>query len=153
MTRLTTRSCGVRLFGVLIVVGAFLARTDLMRAQPGDTSASQSIEALLAAKAQRTAAQRKLSSHLLDMVGSPQSQASERGERRQAEPVMVDIRADVTPAVLERIRSLGGTVLNSVPKYRAIRARLPLTALEPLATLEAVQSIRPAEQAQTHEGE
>ena len=59
---------------------------------------------------------------------------------------MVDIRADVTPAVLARIQSLGGTVVNSVPKYRAIRARLPLTALEPLATLEAVQFIRPADQ-------
>ena len=32
----------------------------------------------------------------------------------------VDIRADVTPAVLARIRDLGGTVLSSIPKYRAI---------------------------------
>ena len=65
--------------------------------------------------------------------------------------VTVDIRADVTPAVLARIRDLGGTLLNSVPKYRAIRARLPLSALEPLARLEAVQFIRPADQPITHQ--
>ena len=62
---------------------------------------------------------------------------------------MVDIRADVTPEVLARIRDLGGTVINSVPRYRAIRARLPLSAVEPLATLDAVQTIRPADQAVT----
>ena len=76
--------------------------------------------------------------------------------RRQApvevaadETVMVDILADVTPEVLARIRSLGGTVINSVPKYRGIRARLPLAAVEPLAGLDAVQSIHPADQAVT----
>ena len=60
---------------------------------------------------------------------------------------MVDIRADVTPAVLARIRALGGTVINSVARYRAIRARLPLEAVEKLATLDAIQSIRPADEA------
>ena len=63
--------------------------------------------------------------------------------------VTVDIRADVTPEVLGRIRALGGTVINSVPRYRAIRARLPLVAVQPLAALSAVQSIRPADQAVT----
>ena len=52
-----------------------------------------------------------------------------------------------TSLVLARIRSLGGTVINSVPKYRAIRARLPLSAVETLATLDAVKSIRPADEA------
>ncbi len=116
----------------------------LIRAQPSDTPASQSIDALLAAKAQRTPAQRKLSSHLLDAWRAVQDQSAVDAL------VTVDIRADVTPAVLERIQTLGGTVLNSVPKYRAIRARLPLSALEPLATLDAVQLVRPADQAQTH---
>ena len=119
-------------------------------AQPGGTlpqTTEQQIEALLIQKAQRTAAQRKLSSHLLD------AWRTGRGQPAADEWVTVDIRADVTPAVLERIETLGGTVLNSVPKYRAIRARLPLTALESLATLDAVQSIRPADQAQTRGSE
>ena len=62
---------------------------------------------------------------------------------------MVDIRADVTPTVLKRLRDLGGTVINSVPKYRAIRAQLPLASVARLAALDLVQSIRPADQAVT----
>ncbi len=150
------------LLGAVVAVGAVLVWADLSRAQP----ASQSIASILEAKAQRTPAQRKLSSQLLDATGS--AQPSEGVARRQAPGagvkdkqapttdvedavVTVDIRADVTPAVLARIQDLGGTVLSSVPKYRAIRAQLPFSALEPLATLEAVQSIRPADQPITHQ--
>ena len=61
----------------------------------------------------------------------------------------VDIQADVTPAVLARIRTLGGTVIDSVPQYRAIRAQLPLGSVARLAALAAVQSIRPADEAVT----
>ena len=115
----------------------------------------QQIEALMAEKAQRTPAQRKVSSHLLH------AQQIQRGEPiaagvvlRQSlvEPggmVTVDIRADVTPEVLARIEALGGSLISSVPQYRAIRARLPLAAVAPLAELDAVQSIRPADQAVT----
>ena len=110
------------------------------------------IEALLAEKAQRTPAQGKVSSQLLSARQDQQYSVA----RRQApvevaadETVMVDILADVTPEVLARIRSLGGTVINSVPKYRGIRAWLPLAAVEPLAGLDAVQSIHPADQAVT----
>ena len=111
------------------------------------------IKELLAAKEQRTPAQRKVISQLLDAARqsseptvSDRQQAADTDPVAEPEPVTVDIRADVTPAVLTRIRALGGTVVNSVPKYQTIRARLPLTALEPLATLEAVQFIRPADQ-------
>ena len=151
--------------------------------------AVRQIEALLAAKAQRTAAQRKVSSQLLDAAESAQlpetvesAQLPETATPRQRAPegiaqqlrgpgaaagqqagnpdgapepepeperVTVDIRADVTPAVLARIRTLGGTVINSVPKYRAIRAQLPLGSVARLASLNAVQSIRPADEAVT----
>ena len=47
------------------------------------------------------------------------------------------------------IDALGGTVINSVPKYRAIRARLPLAAVQSMAELEAIQWIRPADEAIT----
>ena len=66
-----------------------------------------------------------------------------------SETVKVDIRADVTDAVLRRILALGGTVINSVPKYRAIRATLPIVAVEQLAALDAVDFIRPADEAFT----
>ena len=127
--------------------------------------AVRQIETLLAEKAQRTSVQRKVNSQLLDAASKPPARASAeaRGQPPMSrvadlqapaevaadELVTVDIRADVTPAVLARIQSLGGTVVNSIPKYRAIRARLPLAAVEPLATLDAVQTIRVADEAVT----
>ena len=166
---MTGRRAGARgagLLGTVAAVGAILVWAGLLHAQP----AGQSITAILEAKAWRTPAQRKLSSQLLDAAGVQPSDgathwqalavevkdepAPPAGGKDEQPPtsdvedamVTVDIRADVTPAVLARIRALGGTVLNSVPKYRAIRARLPLTVLELLARLEAVQFIRPADQ-------
>ena len=64
--------------------------------------------------------------------------------------VLVDIRAEVTEAVLARIEELGGEVMNSVPGYRSIRARLPLEAVETLAELDAVSWIAPASPAVTN---
>ena len=103
----------------------------------------------LAAKEQRTAAQRKVSSQLLDARRAAVARRQATGADTADEMVTVDIRADVTPAVLERIRALGGTVINSVGRYRAIRARLPLAAVEPLAELDAIQSIRAGDKAIT----
>ena len=117
---------------------------------PGTTD--RQIKARLAAKAQRTPAQRKVSSQLLDARrAAVAARRQTKGEVVEDELVMVDIRADVTPAVLARIRALRGTVINSVARYRAIRARLPLDAVEKLATLDAIQSIRAADKAVTRD--
>ena len=132
--------------------------------EPVAARAQAQIAALLAAKAQRTPAQRKVGSRLLALAaqetlrGPPQPLPLDPeppaeplpDEGRAADDrVLVDIRADVTAEVLARIRRLGGTVINSVPRYRAIRAQLPLAALESLAALDAVRTIRPADEAQT----
>ena len=128
--------------------------------------AVRQIKAMLTTKAQRTSAQRKVSSQLLDgarsvqlpeTAGSAQQPPAPAVSARQqaadadvdAERVMVDIRADVTPAVLTRIRELGGTVINSVPKYQAIRAQIPLRAVVMLAALDEIRTIRPADEART----
>ena len=136
-----------RLRTTLCAVLLTLVWANPLYAQPSGPS----IADILEAKARRTPAQRKLSSQLLDAAGA--AQPSDGVTRRQAptadvtdEVVTVDIRADVTKAVLARIRALGGTVINSVPKYRAIRARLPPSGLEPLAELDAVQWIRSADE-------
>ena len=157
------------------------------------------IAALLAAKARRTPAQRKLGSRLLDRAAgggraerlprrrAPDAETSvvraELDALRDREPaaldlplrrepapvdtpldldrelppdtpldpdgVLVDIRAEVAPAVLARIRELDGAVVSSAPRYGAIRAELPLAALEPLAGMDAVRSIRTADEATT----
>ena len=117
---------------------------------PGTTD--RQIKARLAAKTQRTPAQRKVSSQLLDARrAAVAARRQARGAAPVDEMVTVDIRADVTPAVLARIRALRGTVINSLARYRAIRARLPLEAVEKLATLDAIQSIRAADKAVTRD--
>ena len=169
-------------------------------AQQPPPQAVRQIEALLAEKAQRTPAQRKVSSQLLEaqrtppqrtvnsqlldeqgtptqqklnsqlqdalraplqkptVAGTSRLQATDpdaKNEREATEAdaknerVMVDIRTDVTPTVLKRIRDLGGTVISSVPKYQAIRAQLPPRAVEMLAALDAIRTIRPADEAVT----
>ena len=82
---------------VLLLVGSVHAQSE---PSPGDTppaTTARQIEALLVRKAQRTPAQRKVSSQLLD--------ARQSGQSQPAAVVTVDIRADVTPAVLARIQS------------------------------------------------
>ena len=123
-------------------------------AQAGGESpgtANRQIAAQLAEKAKRTPVQRKVSSQLLNARRAADARRQAKGMETVDEMVMVDIRADVTSAVLTRIRALGGTVINSVPKYRAIRALLPLGAVEKLATLDAIQSIRAADEAVTRD--
>ena len=115
------------------------------------------VETLMAEKAQRTPAQRKVSSHLLHAARIEQGEpivgdvvpALSAVEIGPDGTVTVDIRADVAPEVLARIDALDGSVINSVPQYGAVRARLPLAAVESLAELDAVQSIRPADEAVT----
>ena len=96
--------------------------------------AMAAIEASLLDKDRRTAAQRKMSSELLDRVLE-----DPRGE------VEVDLRADVTPELLARIGELGGQLVSAFPGYRAIRAVLPASALEELAESDDVQTLAVAE--------
>ena len=105
--------------------------------------AVRQIQAILEAKQRRTPAQRKVDSQLLEEWQKAQGRP---GADRM---VTVDLRAEVTPEVLERIRELGGTVLSSFERYRAIRVELPLSEVEALAAHEAVRSIRTADKAMT----
>ena len=117
--------------------------------------AVRQIQSLLSAKIRRTPAERKVSSQLLEarrtLRQKPPAADRLEGKDPQAtdERVMVDIRAEVTPAVLTRIRELGGTVISSVPKYQAIRAQIPLRAVVRLAALDEIRTIRPADKART----
>jgi len=65
---------------------------------------------------------------------------------------VVDIQAEVTQRVLDRIRELGGSVISSFAKYGAIRAALPLARLCELAAMSEVRFIRPAERGTTNRG-
>ena len=169
------RRAGV-VVALALLLGFILGVVPAFADGPPTDRANRQIKELLAEKSQRTPVQRKISSQLLDSArdaqlaeadgiepppkaeGSRQPRGSVASGRQQAadpdsvaelEVVTVDIRANVTAGVLARIRSLGGTVINSVPEYRAIRAHIPLAAVERLAALDAIQFIRPADEAVT----
>ena len=194
------RAGAVPFWGLLGAVLAIPLLAGPAGAQQPPPQAVRQIKALLAEKAQRTRAQRKVSSQFLEAqrtpprrtvnrqlldeqrtptrqklnpqlqdalraplqkpaaAGTSRLQATDpdiQNEREATDPdaknerVMVDIRAEVTPAVLTRIRELGGTVINSVPKYQAIRAQIPLRAVVMLAALDEIRTIRPADEART----
>ena len=121
-------------------------------------SALQQIEALLQEKASRTTAQRKIGSALLYALKQDRQDALLQNlpELRSQVTVnldgsvLVDINAEVNLQLLNHIQDLGGVVINEFPQYRAIRARIPLAALEALASEQEVRSIRPADRAVTN---
>ena len=120
------------------------------------TPAQQTVNSQLLDE-QLTPTEQRLNSQLQDALRAllPEPPAAGIGRLQETDPqtaeerVMVDIRAEVTPAVLTRIRELGGTVINSVPKYQAIRAQIPLRAVVMLAALDEIRTIRPADEART----
>lgn len=78
---------------------------------------------------------------------APGLESLDMGVREAADgSVLLDIRARVTPAVLEAIRQAGGEIVYSYEQFEAIRARLPMDALEAIAGLEEIKFIGPAEE-------
>jgi hypothetical protein len=116
------------------------------------SKALDQIDALTEEKAARTPIQRKIHSNLLAQRRMARREPVARGIRTlqtgiDVSPdgmVLVDIKAPVTEEVLLQIGALGGTVINTVSEYQAIRASLPLDQVETLAALPEIISIRPA---------
>lgn len=119
------------------------------------------ISALMEEKLSRTPAQRKLDSHLHFAVKLNRGEAiapgvsslasvSARVKTDDQQSVVVDIKASVTPGVLDSIPAMGGEVISSFPDFNAIRARMPLAMLEDLGDLPDVQHIGPAEEFMTN---
>ncbi len=135
------------------LVTSSAAHGEAADARDPDPAGSEQIEMLLAEKASRTPTEAKIESSLLYEIkrdrGDPLFDALpdlrtnvvvDRDDR-----VLVDIDAEVDDVVLGRIAALGGVVVNSHPRYRAIRASLPLDAIEVLASSASVSNIRPAD--------
>ena len=106
---------------------------------PARERAFAAIGRALAEKRRRTPTERKLSSELLDAIRS--------GETQEVE---VEIRADVTPELTTRIEELGGEVLSQVARHRAVRAMVPIGALESIAEINGVQTLTKAERGVTN---
>jgi len=150
-------------FTAVSALAVFLASATLgvpATAQERELSASakQQIEVLMQEKAARSPAQRKISSHLLYEVNRQRGHAMfqavptlrsgvkvDRGGR-----TTVDIKAEVTEGLLQRIEQLGGSVVSSFPQFQAVRASMPLGQLEALAGSSQVMSVKPAGRAMTN---
>jgi hypothetical protein len=136
---------------VAIVFSPAAPRAQLADASALPASTLRQIEAILADKARRTPTEQKIGSSLLrelhtrrgnSIAGAP---ALRRSVAVSVDGrVEVDIQAAVTADILARIGEAGGSVVASVPRYQAIRARVPLDAIESLAALDEIRFIAPA---------
>lgn len=138
----------------LVLAVSTIAGSGSVLAQAVGPTALAQLRGLVREKQLRTPAQRKLDSRLLQSIGRQMRRALPSAALRAAdlqrdgsERVLVDLRASVDDAVLGAIEAAGGSVVSEVPAYSAIRAWLPLTAIETLAGRAEVRHIRPADQA------
>jgi hypothetical protein len=110
-------------------------------------------------KETRTPAQRKINSQILYEIYRRRGDASRKGVPPGPTGVdvdgrglaLVDVRAEVTPALEQRIRSLGGAIISRSPDYHSIIARVPVLKLERLAGGSAVRFIEPVAKATTND--
>ncbi len=127
------------------------------KSEPSPPALGQN-EGIMREKAARTPAQRKISSRLLYAVKIYGGELKSREDLRRRSSVkvdadgttLVDIKAQVTEALLARIEAMGGKVISNFPEDQAIRARIPLDQIEPLAEMSQVISIRPADEPMTN---
>ncbi len=105
----------------------------------------------------RTAAQRKINSQLLYEIYRRRGEAERKGippgptdvRIDKAGRALVDVRAEVLPAIEKKIRDLGGVVISKSGRDRSIIARIPILNLERLAGDPIVRAIEPAAEAIT----
>ncbi|MEM9592950.1 MAG: S8 family serine peptidase [Acidobacteriota bacterium] len=155
--RPVARAAAALLAAVLLIPAAGSAQGQSAESPEITEQALAQIAVLMAEKAGRSPAEKKLASGLLF------ERAKRRGDRRfDTLPnlrtgvqvagdgrVLVDLDAEVGPALLAQIETLGGTVVNAHSRFDAVRAHLPLDRLTELAAAEAVRSVRPADVAMT----
>src|SRR3954469_7445907 len=102
-------------------------------------------------KRERTAAQQKIDTQLLYALYRERGEAEAKGVPRGELSVkfdekgraLVSIRAQVTKALLDKIKKLGGKIVSSSARYNDIRAYTPLTKLEELAAMKEISAIMP----------
>jgi hypothetical protein len=108
--------------------------------------------------ATRAAAERKINSRILQEIRRAEGGGASRGApsgptgvRIDAEKrAFVDVRADLSPALLTTLAGLGATVVSSSARDRSVLAWVPLAQIHRLASDAAVVAIEPAAEAMTN---
>lgn len=128
-------------------------------AEPQSKMPADEKGSLLNEKESRTAAQKKLDSHLVLALKKSRSEPPfDKPTSLDTDLVIeadgrvqVDLTATVTAELLGQITASGGTVVSSFETMRAIRAKIPLGQLEAIAARADVTFISPAAQAVTNQ--
>ena len=138
-----------RLDIVSFVIAAILCGSQIASAAPHSPLSLQS--AAPSQKQSRTPAQRKIDSQLLyeitrlqgdaEPASAPSRRTTVKVDRKHR--ALVDVRADVTPELEKKMRSLKATIVSTSPEYRTIVAWMPLLSLERLAEDRRVSAISP----------
>ena len=111
------------------------------------------MEGLIAEKAARTPAQRKIASQLLYMRAGRfnTAQGQTKGEKLEnlaqvdgAGRVLVDVKGDLNAGLQAQTASQGGTVVSTSARHGSMRAWVKLERMEELAANPGVQAVRPA---------
>lgn len=110
------------------------------------------LKALKAEKKAFTAVQRKVNAsiirHLHVKVLQNRTETLPRAQNKivltKNNEILTDIKANVNDSVLKMITDNGGTIINQFPQYRAIRALIPITAVEVIAAHPDIQFINKA---------
>jgi hypothetical protein len=121
-------------------------------------AAARAQQPALSEKAARTPAQQKISSQLLHEIYRRRGQAKEKdvppgptGVRLDdKDRALVDVRAEVVPALQKKLRSLGSTIVSTSREYRSIIAWVPVLKIEQIAADSSVRAIEPAPESTTH---
>ena len=140
------------LSAVLVIATIGAASVD---ARPARQTGRQGAEP--SEKEARTPAQRKINSQLLYEIYRRRGESQRKGvppgpttvDIDARDRALIDVRAEVSTALQNSIRTLGGVIVSVSSEHRSIIARVPILKLEQLAGDPAVRFIEPAAEART----
>jgi hypothetical protein len=149
------------LAGALMLAAATISSTFRLHAQqpPQGISAQAmaQINALAAEKRGRTAVQRKIDTNLLWGAKMARNEAIAQGVQTlevylpdvTRDGVAVDVRAEVSQALLDQMVRLGAQIMDVSARYENIRLRIDISQVEALAALPQVRHVMPKQEAMT----
>ena len=116
------------------------------------------INALEQEKESRTPAQQKIDSRLLYKMKMQRREAITEGVPvLESELVVddygfiaVDITANVSKEVTERLNNIGAHIIAAVPQFRSITARVPIGEIESIAAMSDVVFVQPQQEGMTN---
>ena len=140
---------------------ASLAAAQAQLSAAAQARMTEQIHAVMADKKTRTPVENKLSTQILMAT----REAASRGVFNPAAPrlhsklvvgaagtVELDVKGNITPALLKAIETEGGKIINSHPEANTVRVALPVAKITTIAARPEVRFIKPAVYGQPNTG-